>query len=186
MNLNKLLEKTITVRQILRFAVVVFLLLIVAYIPAYMVHMWNLEMKSIGFRDSPYYSVIPSECRYGATTAGDHGQGGHLLERLFFISPSTFIYSLPDLEKKLGYGMKGFPCMGYDFLMLLHGHDFSRVEKYLDENGNVVAVVTTEIIKPYRPPVPAEIWRNLPDWPEIGNPPANDASLVIFPEKDTK
>ena len=94
------------------------------------------------------------------------------------LKPSTWVYSLPESEKKLGFGMRGLPCRGYNFLMLLHGSDFKQVDKYVDESGGVVAIVTTEILKPYREPV-----SNLAEvvtWPEMGNPSPNDASLTTI------
>jgi hypothetical protein len=102
------------------------------------------------------------------------------------LKPSTWVYSLPKSEAKLGFGMRGIPCLGYNFLMVLHGEDFHQVDKYVNEKGEVVAIVTTEVIKPYRSSTAQSEWGTRPTWPEIGNPPANDASLVTIPKESLK
>ena len=173
--MSSFLDKTIAVRQILRWARISAYLAILVYIGMLFSHSWDLKMGGVGFRASPYYSLIPPDCRRSASFAGVTSGHQTWIEQLM-LKPSTWVYSLPESEKKLGFGMRGLPCRGYNFLMLLHGSDFKQVDKYVDESGAVVAIVTTEILKPYREPV-----SNLAEvvtWPEMGNPSPNDASLT--------
>lgn len=180
--MNNFLDKTFTVRQVWRWTRRAIYLAIPVYIGAVVAHSWNLKMGGVGYRDSPYYSIIPSECRGSASSVGFTGARSWVLtwRDQLLMKPSTWVYSLPESEKKLGFGMRGMPCMGYDFLMVLHGEDFKHVNKYVNEKGEVVATVTTEVIKPYRQQIPQSDWGSVPTWPELGNPPVNDASLVTF------
>lgn len=183
--MSNFLDKTFTVRQVWRWTRRTIYLAIPVYIGAVVVHAWNLKMGGIGFRASPYYSIIPSECRGSASTAGNT-RGAQTGLESYLLRPSTWVISLPESEKKLGFGMRGIPCMGYNFLMVLHGEDFKQVDKYVNEKGEVVATVTTEVIKPYRSPTPKSKWGAIPTWPELGNPPTNDASLVTITKESLK
>lgn len=177
--MNSFLDKTFTVRQVWRWTRRAIYLAIPVYIGTVFVHDWSLKMGGVGFRGSPYYSIIPSECRGSAAFSGAT-RATQTWAEIVLLKPSTWVYSLPESEKKLGFGMRGVPCMGYDFLMVLHGEDFKHVNKYVNEKGEVVATVTTEVIKPYRQQIPQSDWGSVPTWPELGNPPVNDASLVTF------
>ncbi len=177
--MSNVLDKTLTVRQIWRWTRRAMYLAIPVYIGAVIVHAWNLEMGGVGFRASPYYSIIPPECRGSAAFSGST-KGSKISLDQYLLRPSTWVYSLPESERKLGFGMRGIPCMGYNFLMVLHGKDFKHVDKYVNEKGEVVATVTTEVFEPYRAPMQESEWGAMPSWPELGKPPANDASLVSF------
>jgi hypothetical protein len=183
--MSNLLDRSFTVRQVWRWTRRTIYVAIPLYIVLFFLHAWNLKMGGIGFRASPYLSMIPQECRVSASIAGTTGSPQTWAEQLL-LKPSTRVYSLPASEEKLGFGMRGIPCRGYNFLMLLHGRDFEQVEKYVNESGEVVAVVTTEVIRPYKPPISQSELRALPTWPEIGNPPANDASLVAISKERLK
>lgn len=183
--MNNFLDKTFTVRQVWRWTRRAIYLAIPVYIGAVVAHSWNLKMGGVGYRDSPYYSSIPSECRGSAAFAGKTRGAQSGLES-YLLRPSTWVISLSESEKKLGFGMRGIPCMGYNFLMVLHGEDFKQIYKYVNEKGEVVATVTTEVIKPYRPPTPRSEWAPRPTWSELGNPPTNDASLVTMSKESLK
>lgn len=68
--------------------------------------------------------------------------------------------------------------MGYNFLMVLHATNFKKVEKYVDDNGNLVGTITYEIVRPYRPPVSLDEMKKLKPWPELSSETKNNTGLV--------
>jgi len=183
--LNSFLATTLTVRQLIRGVRRLFFFALAFYLVALFIHDWNREMGGVAHRDSPYWNEIPVECRASALWAGMNRTERTANEWLL-LEPPSFIYSLPQSEKKLGFGMRGFPCMGYDFLMVLHGTNYKRINKFVNEDGEVAASITIEVLKPYRPPVSQAIWSERSNWPEIDNPPSNDSSLVRIPVRSVK
>jgi len=148
------------------------------YLYLWVTHDWRLKMEPTGHLNSPYRELIPSECRLSASSFGDTRTDQTLWENMK-LTPSTRIYSLSNSEEKLGFGMKGIPCMGYNFLMVLHARQFKAIEKYVDKDGEVVGTITYEIYRPYRLPVSREKRRELAQWPELDVPPKNDATLAL-------
>ena len=191
--MKKLLSKTFTVKQILLLVVLIILVALGIYIACMFSAGWKKQYSGVGFRDSPYHTLIPSECRKSAARSGQEGMkfstpvvlSSDLEQRLardaLMLEPSGYIFSFPESEKKLGFGMRGLPCMGFDFLMILHGTDFKRKDTYVNEEGEVVATITYDVIKPYKQPLPNNLWLN--SWDEIKSPPQNDASLVTVEYK---
>jgi hypothetical protein len=125
--------------------------------------------------------LVPEACRNSAAIAGNTSGtvGLQPLNEKILLFPSTRIYSLSESEDKLGFGFRGFQCMGYDFLILLHGENFSQIHKYVNANGEVVATVTFNIYRPYRKPISRDKLAALPVT-EFGNTPKNDESLVKY------
>lgn len=185
--MNPLLDKTFTVRELLRVLATVAILLAAIYGFRLFQLVWLNQYGGVGYRNSPYAVMVPAECHKSAADAGQlsihfstqAGVPEHLRRSLFLdallLRPTGDIYSLPAAEKKLGPGMRGLPCMGYDFLVRLHGGSFARKDRYVDEHGKLIATVTTEVYRPYREPLPQGKW--IDPWDDITNPPANDASL---------
>lgn len=188
--IREILKKTVTVKQLLQFAVAIGVVIFVVDISLVINETWKRYAGVLGTRDSPYAQMIPAECRRSASNAtsismptySNLALSADVTRRLFLdtflIRPFGYIYSLPDSEKKLGFGMRGMPCMGYNFLMILHGKDFRRTDLYVNDAGEIIASVTYEVIKPYRNPLPREQW--ISSWNEVSTPPANDASLVTI------
>lgn len=141
----------------------------------------DTESGGIGYRNSPYVNMIPIECRRTAALVGSQSpfsadnSGYQGLDKAL-LRPTGNVYSLPASEEALGFGMKGLPCMGYGFLMTLHADNYRRMDRYVNEKGQLVATVTIEVHRPYRKPTPNHEW---PDpWNEIAYPPKRDLSLV--------
>ena len=191
--MRNLLNKSFTVKQILIAVFVMCVPLIYVYFYFILTDAAKRQYGSIAFRTSPYAKLVPSICRKSALFAVNSGPQfpnyealNNQLKKLMqhdtlLLKPQGYIFSLSDSEKKLGFGMQGLPCMGFDFLMILHGKNFSKRDVYINEHGEVVATVTYEIIKPYKEPLPRESW--FEGWGEITNSDMNDASLVVVPQK---
>jgi hypothetical protein len=189
--MNALLDISVTVRQIRNLLVKGGIVLIFVYAAVWLEKTWDKKYHSVGYRASPYYSTIPPECRRSAAFSGDKKtrflQYKQMSDELIrddivdqiLLRPSGYIYSLPESEKKIGYGMNGIPCMGYDFLVLLHGNEFKRTDKYVNAQGEIIATVTMDVRKPYREPLAADAIAKQVPWEEIVHPVANDASLSV-------
>lgn len=188
--MKSFLSKSYTLKQILIFLLATGGIIFVLYIRAYISDGWIKQFGGSGYKDSPYAKVVPVECRKSAGLAGDLRMPSpgrlivndklnkSLLRDTLLLRPTGYIYSLSESEKRLGFGMRGLPCMGYDFLMILHATDFKRKDLYINEAGDVVASITYEVIKPYRDPLPNNLWSD--NWAEITQPPQNDSSLTTI------
>ena len=176
-SMQNFLNRTISVRQIFRWARRCLYVMVLIYLFLWIQHDWNLKMGPTGHFNSPYRSLIPSECHRDALSFGDTRTPQTLREHIF-LEPPTEVISLSKSEEKLGYGMRGIPCMGYNFLMVLHATNFKKVEKYVDDNGNLIGTITYEIVRPYRPPVSRDEMKKLKPWPELESEPKNDTGLV--------
>ena len=141
-------------------------------------------MGQIGQADSPYAKLLPKDCRKSVTMAsGGTKFISQIKDRKFvklfnpwLLTPPTNVYSLPESEKKLGFGMQGIPCMGWDFLMILHATNFKRQDLFVNDNGDVIASITYEVMKPYKNPLPRNLW-DRQEWSDVWTNP-NDKSLV--------
>lgn len=188
-----LLDRTITLRQIVRTLVIALIIAVCIYIPAFLIDSWNRQMRSDSYRASPYYAQIPPECRLaGLSAISISGQGDSqtTLDSLL-MRPYAWAYSLPDSEKKLGIGMMGLRCMGYRFLAVLHSPGYKHIDRYVDEKGLLIATVSIEVHNAYRTPDSPEILEQRPYWPELnqlGIPASvrNDLSLVPVPNRSVK
>jgi hypothetical protein len=85
----------------------------------FFIHAWDIKMGGFPLKESPYYLQVPVECRASVMKATSIGGSG-LLSKVPLFQPDTAVLSLALTEEKLGYGMKGLPCMGWEFLTSLH------------------------------------------------------------------
>lgn len=165
--MNQFLDKTITlsVRQVWRWIRRTLYLLVPIYLVLVFLHSWDNKVGGFPLKASPYYLQVPPECRTSVMKATTVGSSG-LLSKIPIFQPETTVLSLPLTEEKLGYGMKGLPCMGWDFLTSLHVHDMSRVQKFVDARGDLIAILTLEVKKPFHAPLTREEWndKHLPGW----------------------
>jgi hypothetical protein len=169
--MNNFLDKTFTLsfRQVLQWMRYGLYVIVPVYLVLFFLNEWEKKMDGFGLRASPYYLQVPIECRASVMRATEVASSG-LWNKVPFLQPDTAVLSLSLTEDKLGYGMKGLPCMGWEFLTSLHVTDTTRVQKFVNAKGDVVAIITLEVKKPFREELKREDWnaKHLPGWSALG------------------
>ena len=154
-----ILDKTITIsmRQVWRWTRWCLYLLFPFYLALIFMNSWDLKMGAVPLKASPYYLQVPVECRTSVMNATSGSVNGSISEAVL-LKPKTQAFSLTSTESKLGFGMRGLPCMGWDFLTSLHTQNYVRVQKFFNADGDVVAVLTLEVKKPLHAELTREEW----------------------------
>ncbi len=80
---SNLLDKTISLRQILKWSIRLFFLAIPLYVAVVLMNSWNLKMGGISLNHSPYKDRIPDKCIPYASRSYGYNNGilDHLLLR---------------------------------------------------------------------------------------------------------
>ena len=146
--MNNFLDKTISLRQMLKWTVGLFFLAMALYVAAVFLNAWNLKMGGGSLNHSPFKDQIPERCvgyaeRSFGTPGGRTATDTLLLRgRLIRGSIEGFV-SGPDLTAA---------CLGYAVLGGLHGKaegDANFIEQRIDANGDPIVTVRVEYNKPY-------------------------------------
>ncbi|MGO0788777.1 hypothetical protein ACTOWA_02780 [Herbaspirillum seropedicae] len=164
--MKNFLNRSIRVKSILGWLSALILAVFAIYAYFAVRNIWIHAMGGISYKDSPYFDNISSECYQSASRVGYYNNKS--IVSGLKLEPAVRYYSLPQSEKVFGKGMKGLPCLGAEFLVLLHANNYTAVKKFVDENGNVIAEITFKVVRQYKEPVPQSVWSIRDSWPNKG------------------
>lgn len=146
--MNNFLDKTISLRQMLKWTVGLFFLAMPLYVAAVFLNAWNLKMGGASLNHSPLKERIPEQCKAYAerslgAPAGRTALDNFLLRgRLRRGSIEALVHG-PDLAAV---------CLGYAVLGGLHGNaagDANFIQQWNDVDGKSVVTVRVEYHQPY-------------------------------------
>lgn len=148
--MNKLLDKSITVRQFFKYVRLLIYIAMPLYVAAFFLNSSSLKLGGVTLNNSPFISQIAPEClNYaGQSQGGYHGGGRTILDNFLLrgrLSRGSIdsLISGPDLTKK---------CLGYSLLGGLHDAtpgDADFISQWLDEKGDPVVTVSVKYSKTY-------------------------------------
>ena len=133
------LDKTFTIRQILRQVKLVLIALALLYFCLFVRRHWDVDMGGVGVGTSPYKHIIPKQCmNYLGAHAGRDSQDPLAHQGFMAFQPRTFVLPIETLESSIN-------CIGYEILTGLHGDHWASYRNiYTGKNGEPLVIETVE------------------------------------------
>ncbi|MBC7404592.1 MAG: hypothetical protein H7252_02750 [Cytophaga sp.] len=133
------LDKTYTIRQILRRVVFVSLAVALLYFCLLIRRDWNVTMGGVGYGNSPYKTLIPEQClKYSGVHTGSGGREPLAHSGLMAFQPRTY-------DGPLNFYVDRINCSGYEILTGLHGDYLAGYRViHTKSNGEPLVIETVE------------------------------------------
>lgn len=137
-------DTPITLRQIRKWVLVLFVLSLLLYVWQYFRLEWHSKMGGLPAKTSPYYAEIPDDCKKFSN------------RHVWFTNiPDGFELRIRPIrlsEKHLQPNYGSLRCLGYAVLTGLHANDpldANFTDTYTDSNGKPIVRISVEYLQPY-------------------------------------
>lgn len=145
--MNRLLDKTISVRQIWRWTRRVIYVVIPIYLAAVFMHEWGVKMTMTPIA---YKNKIPQHCLAYMGYSSGRFAGQTLMDSLLFRGR---VIRGPTIDSIVNDHDQWLACVGYRVIAGLNPSDSARYasfsEEWLDSQGEPVVTIHVEYQKPY-------------------------------------
>lgn len=137
-------DKAITLRQIRRWFVILFVLGLLLYVWQFFRLEWHSKMGGLPAKTSPYYAEIPDDCKKFSN------------RHVWFTNvPDTLALLIRPIRLHQNYLQPqygGIRCLGHAVLTGLHMQDpldANFTDTYVDTNGKPIVRISVEYLQPY-------------------------------------
>ena len=137
-------EATITLRQIRKWFVMLFVLAVLLYVWQFFLIEWHSKMGGLSAKTSPYYAEIPDDCKKFSNRHKWH------TETLDSVALRIRSIRLDQQYLQPQYGR--IRCLGHAVLTGLHMTDpldANFTDTYIDVNGKPIVRIGVEYLQPY-------------------------------------
>ncbi len=137
-------DETITLRQIRKWFVMLFVLGVLLYVWQFFRIEWHSKMGGLSAKTSPYYAEIPDDCKKFSNRHKWH------TETLDSVALRIRSIRLDQQYLQPQYGR--IRCLGHAVLTGLHmtdPMDANFTDTYIDVNGKPIVRISVEYLQPY-------------------------------------
>ena len=137
-------DKSITLRQIRKWFVMLFVLGVLLYAWQFFRMEWHSKMGGLPAKTSPYFAEIPDDCKKFSNRHKWHTET--------FDSVALRIRSIRLEQQYLQPQYGRIRCLGYAVLTGLHMTkplDANFTDTYIDVNGKPIVRISVEYLQPY-------------------------------------
>jgi hypothetical protein len=145
--LNSLLDRTICLREVLRWGRWVFYFVAAIYVVVLVIHEWNLKMSGTSERNSPFLEQVPIKCISFGSRHNGIPPNRKLLDILLM---KGRINHLPIVDQNGRFTVG--ECLGFATILGLHASPISSanfIDDYVDDRGNSIVTVHVEYHQRY-------------------------------------
>lgn len=152
--MKSLLDRTITLRQLMICCIGTFALTMLVYIFLLLVTGWNMKMGGANYRNSPYVDLMPEGCKAAAGITGAGYSNDYAIDSLLLRQKVKRVV-LSNPAQDFG-GKSPLTCLGYTVMGGLHEREIGTAnfaQRFEDKEGRPIVTVRVEYHQahPYPP-----------------------------------